>query len=334
MSVIWALFFQFNDILCRANIVRQPMPNPSLMIRPLDNNDELIRLLCEVTREPRHTVIQRLLDEENCIGTNVRRDLLSAGVKPHVWSEDLVEFYRTTQSFLYETSVWNRMPLKLQMRNWMRIFLEKRAQGRSLNILSFGDGLGFDSTYLAAAGHRVTYYEISDECVQYAKEVFAMNGQQVRMIRSIEDIGLGEFDVVVSLDVLEHVQHPHKCVAMFADWLKPGGWLLSHAPFFFTSSDRVTHIKASKKYSGCKELYRKHGLHPVDGRFFWDPIALEKSETPPKRTNLSLMNAGGCLLKLARYHNSIHCAVARFLSSTQPKWRKDLEKRCLAERPE
>lgn len=302
------------------------MPNPSLMIRPLDNNDELIQLLCQVTGEPRSTVIQRLLDEETCIGTNVRRDLISAGVKPHVWSEDLVDFYRTTKSFLYETSVWNRMSLKLQMRNWMRKFLEKRAQGRSLKVLSFGDGLGFDSAYLAAAGHHVTYYEISEECVNFAKQVFALNGQQVDIVRSIENLGAAEFDVVVSLDVLEHVQDPHKCVAMFASWLKPGGWLLSHAPFFFTSSDRVTHIKSSKKYSGCTKLYQQHGLHPVDGRFFWDPIALEKSDTPPTHTSLNIMNAGGRLLKLARYYNPIHCAVAQFLSSTNPIWRNDLKK--------
>jgi SAM-dependent methyltransferase len=305
------------------------MPVPSPIIRPLDNNDELIQLLCEVTGEPRSTVIQRLLDEENCVGTNVRRDLMSAGVKPHVWSEDLVKFYQTTKSFLYETSVWNRAPLKLKMRSWMRRFLEKRSAGRSLKILSFGDGLGFDSAYLAAAGHHVTYYEISDECVHFAKHVFSINGQQVDIVRSMEELGAGEFDVVVSLDVLEHVQRPHEYVAMFANWLKPGGWLLSHAPFFFTSSHRVTHIKSSKKYSGCKELYQRHGLHPVDGRFFWDPIALEKSETPPTHTSLSMMNAGGWLLKWARHYNPVHCAVAQFMSSTNPKWRKDLEKRCL-----
>ncbi len=307
------------------------MPIPSPMIRPLDNNEELIQLLCEVTREPRLTVILRLIDEEICVGTNVRRDLISAGVKSHVWSEELVDFYATTKSFLYETSVWNRVPLKLKMRNWMRRFLEKRSQGRSLKILSFGDGLGFDSAYLAAAGHRVTYYEISDECVHFAKRVFAINGQQVDIVRSMEDLGVGEFDVVVSLDVLEHVQNPKKYVEMFARWLKPGGWLLSHAPFYFTSSHRATHIKSSKKYSGCAELYLQYGLHPVDGRFFWDPIALEKSETPPKDTSLSLMKAGGLLLKLARYHNPVHCEIAQFLSSTQPKWRKDLEKRCLNE---
>jgi SAM-dependent methyltransferase len=304
---------------------------PSPLIRPLDNNDELIRLLCEVTSEPRHTVIQRLLDEENCVGTNVRRDLICAGVKPNVWSDKLADFYKTTKSFLYETSVWNRAPLKLQMRNWMRQFLQKRSQGRSLKVLSFGDGLGFDSAYLAAVGHDVTYYEISDECVHFAKQVFAINGQHIHIVRSIDDLPAGEFDVVVSLDVLEHVQRPGDYVALFANLLKPGGLLLSHAPFFFTSYHRVTHIRSNKKYSGCKELYRRHGLHPVDGRFFWDPIALEKSETPPTDTNLGLIQAGGLLLKLARYSNHIPCAVAQYLSSTKPKWRNDLTKLSLAE---
>lgn len=56
-------------------------------IYPLDNNGELIRLLSELTDESREVVIQRLIDEEEVLGTNVRRDLKSAGVPPHVWSK-------------------------------------------------------------------------------------------------------------------------------------------------------------------------------------------------------------------------------------------------------
>jgi hypothetical protein len=43
-------------------------------IYPLDNNGELIRLLSELTDESREVVIQRLIDEEEVLGTNVRRD--------------------------------------------------------------------------------------------------------------------------------------------------------------------------------------------------------------------------------------------------------------------
>jgi SAM-dependent methyltransferase len=300
---------------------------PSPTVHPLDNNDELIRLLCEATGEPRSLVIQRLIDEEACLGTNVRRDLKNAGVRPHVWSDQLVDFYRTTRSFLYETSVWNRAPLKLEMRDWIGRFLAERAPGRRLRVLSFGDGLGFDSVYLAAAGHDVTYYEVADECVHFAKQVFAANQQSVNIVQSADSLPAGAFDVVISLDVLEHVPSPPECVGMFARWLKPGGWLLAHSPFFFTSWHRVTHLKSSRKYSGCKELYRQQGLHPVDGRFFWDPIALEKASLPTKNSDLGAVNLGGLLLKFGRYSNVIHCAIAQMKAGTDRRWRDDLVRR-------
>ncbi|MFN8705403.1 MAG: hypothetical protein ACK50J_01890, partial [Planctomyces sp.] len=161
---------------------------PSPVVHPLDSNDELIRLIADVSGESETTVIRRLLDEERNIGTNVRNDLRAANVTPHIWSDELIEFYRTTRSFLYETAVWNRAPLKLQMRDWMGRFLHRKAPGRKLRILSFGDGLGFDSVYLAKAGHDVTYYEVADECVTFAQRVFDRNGQTVQIIRDADSI--------------------------------------------------------------------------------------------------------------------------------------------------
>lgn len=296
-------------------------------IYPLDNNGELIRLLSELTGESREVVIQRLIDEEEVLGTNVRRDLKSAGVPPHVWSEALVDFYRTTKSFLYETSVWNRAPLKLEMRNWIGQFFAERAPGRSLKVLSFGDGLGFDSAYLAAAGHQVTYYEVADECVHFAKQVFAANGQTIRVIQSADQLQAEEFDAVISMDVLEHVPSPSDCVGMFSGWLKPGGWLIAHSPFFFTTWHRVTHLESNRKYSGCKELYRQHNLQPVDGRLFWDPIALEKSTVVPRERRLARINVGAVLLGIGRYANAIHCAVAQSKAQPDRRWRNDLVQR-------
>jgi hypothetical protein len=54
---------------------------PPPTVHPLDNNDELVRLLSDTTGESRDVVIQRLIDEEACLGTNVRRDLKNAGCK-------------------------------------------------------------------------------------------------------------------------------------------------------------------------------------------------------------------------------------------------------------
>ena len=121
----------------------QAYSHPDPLVRPLESNAELIQA---TSAEPENVVMERLLAEERCTGANVRNDLQTLGVQPHVFSKDMERFYQTTKSFLYETSAWNRAPEKLRMRDWTGIFLSRRSLNKPLRILNFGDGLGFDST--------------------------------------------------------------------------------------------------------------------------------------------------------------------------------------------
>ena len=283
------------------------MPTLPRILKPLDDNDALIDLIARVSWEPPQTVARRLLDEERCLGTNVRNDLKAFGLAPHEWSDRLVEFYATTHAFLYETAVWNRVPLKCDVRSWIVNYLHNYSP-QPLRILRFGDGLGFDSAALAGAGHEVVYFEPSQPCVEFAKTVFAANDVKVRIEQSPDGIRGEQFDAVLSLDVLEHVPDPPSLVGTFADWLEPNGLLITHSPFFLVYPYYSTHLRANQKYSGDWSLYRRHGLHPIAGQFFWEPIVLQKTGvTPPRAIPLSL-RMGGWLLSIGRGSlNLTHC---------------------------
>jgi len=67
------------------------MPTLPRILKPLDDNDALIDLMARVSGEPPQTVARRLLDEERCLGTNVRNDLKAFGLAPHEWSDRLIE---------------------------------------------------------------------------------------------------------------------------------------------------------------------------------------------------------------------------------------------------
>jgi hypothetical protein len=99
---------------------------PETLFSPLTSNLDLIDALQAASAEPREVVISRLCSEHTCLGTNVRDDAAAFGLTPYIWSEKLIEFYRTTKSFLYETAVWNRSPLKCQMRDWIGRFLTRK----------------------------------------------------------------------------------------------------------------------------------------------------------------------------------------------------------------
>jgi SAM-dependent methyltransferase len=295
---------------------------------PLNCNEDLIRLISSLSQEPLETVARRLLDEERCIGINVRREVLECGLRPHVWSEDLIEYYSKTKAFLYETAVWNRSPMKRAFRERMSRFLEawqaENPPKTPLRILCFGDGLGFDTEYLCQAGYDVTYFEVSRECERFARAVFENNGVFPQIVNRLEDLQPESFDAIMCFDVLEHVPSPPDVVASFARWLKPQGRLITHNPFWLIHPYYATHLRANRKYSGSLSLYRRHQLEPVDGELFWDPIILEK--TAVRRVLRGKAAVGRVLLRVARRFNLIHCWVARFLCRHDARWQQDLEK--------
>ena len=298
---------------------------PAQIFKPLDDNPALIELLERISGDPRETVISRLLEEERCLGSNVGRALVAFGLKPHEWSDGLVQFYSQTNAFLYESSVWNRTALKGEVRMWITNYLREYS-AKPLRILSVGDGLGFDSTALAAAGHEVVYFEPSQPCNEYARTVFAANGVNVRMEQTLDAIQGEQFDAVLCLDVLEHVPDPPAMVGMFSRFLKPNGILIAHAPFFLIHPCYKSHLRANRKYSGDWSLYQKQGLHPIGGQFFWQPIVLQKTgEKPPGRIPFSL-RMGGWLLAIGRtaWTNKAHCLMARLMSRRDPRLVTDL----------
>jgi len=254
------------------------MPPPSVLRpQPLDDLPACIDIIAAITgAEP--SVVDRTLRAEHArIGTAVGRDIRARGVRPHVMSPAMEEFYATTDAFLYETLVWNRCDTKHGLRERVLSSLE-RHRPRPARVLVFGDGLGFDCAALAMAGYEVTYLEVGLKSVAFAHEVFRRNGVTVDIRDDLATVAAASCDAVVCLDVLEHVPDPPGLVAELARRLKVGGLLVAHAPFAYVGPSARTHLKTNVRYSGdVRRMYAPAGLVPVDGTPLWMPIVLEKA---------------------------------------------------------
>ena len=210
----------------------------------------------------------------------------------------------------------------------MRDFVSSRLQqfGKTAaDVFCFGDGLGFDSTWLALQGHNVRYFEPSLRCQDYAKTVFQENAVQVTQLAGLQDIAAGSLDAVICLDVLEHVPQPQKLIRQFYEWLKPDGLLFVHAPFWCIHWTRSTHLKENRRFTGdLKHLYRSQGFSALDASIFWDPILLQKSDNvPPFRAAASAalrIRLGMILLKLGRFNGSVHTWIARKIARAPGEW--------------
>ncbi|MDB5303728.1 MAG: ubiG 2 [Phycisphaerales bacterium] len=231
-------------------------------------------LIGEVSGEPIGRVIERLEYERSHPGRTVAEDFARAGGPRYVWGPHLEKFYGSTDAFLYELAVWNRNGIKRQLRRWVTRRMAR--QGRALDVLSVGDGMGFDCLHLARKHHRVTYFELPGLGERFARKLFKKTGRDIPMLTDPARIPLESFDAVTCFDVLEHVPDPPAMVRTLASYLRPGGLLYVSAPFFMVLPWYPTHLRSNRKFSGCLHLYRQAGLRLADGRLSWLPIVLQK----------------------------------------------------------
>lgn len=254
----------------------------------IKNHDLMTQIISEVTTTPRDEVAQKLRNEFLHPGGSVTNAFRSMKIKPHLAGPDMDRFYAGTDAFLFETTIWNLNLVKRRMIQWIVRHLGEYARSLrkpSLDILMIGDGMGFDSVRMASAGHQVTYTELPGLQIDFAKKYFEITGKSGIEIFTDPSLLEGrQFDVVIALDVLEHVPDPPLFVKMMADYLRPNGRLISHAPFYMIHSSYLTHLKSNRRHSGSLRLYQDAGLHLIDGNLFWNPISLGK-ENGQQRSN-------------------------------------------------
>jgi len=277
----------------------------------LNDAERMVRLTCEATGFSRDQVARQFIKESASLGSTVWNELNDRGISPYTWSSALENFYVDTTAFLFETVVWNRSSLKQELRQWITAFLRSKYD-RPLDVLVFGDGLGFDSTHFAEAGHRTSYFEVSERAIRFATKVHEACGQQVELLTSIAQVRSKSFDVVVCLDVLEHLPDPAGLVQLLSSILRPNGRLFSHAPFWYLAPSVGTHLASNRKFSGdWKNLYRPAGLRPIEANLFWNPIVLAKEDTTMNLASRLRVAMGGWMLSLGRIWSIPHVFIAK-----------------------
>jgi 2-polyprenyl-3-methyl-5-hydroxy-6-metoxy-1,4-benzoquinol methylase len=277
---------------------------------PLHSLQQMAELIAQISGESVDTARRRLKFEFEHPGRSVAQDFARHGGPAYKWGPHLESFYNQTNAFLYELAVWNRNSVKARMRRWTSRLLAR--QGSSLDVLSIGDGLGFDCLYFARKGHRVTYFELPGLSERFARELFSRNGAQIPILTDPSAIETGAYDAITCFDVLEHVPDPAAMVKTLASYLRPGGRLFVSAPFYMVLPWYPTHLQASRRFSGSVTLYEQAGLRLVDGRFDWCPIVLAKPDSDdlprPKRGALAVRLTAPVLM-LGRFGAWPFCPV-------------------------
>jgi S-adenosylmethionine-dependent methyltransferase len=110
------------------------------------------------------------------------------------------------------------------------------ADPAGLRVLDIGGGDGAESLRLAALGHAVTLLDSSAGMLAFARRAAAERQVEARLttlegsLWQLDDLDLGDFDLVLCHFVVQYLERPADAVAVAARRLRPGGLLSLIAP--------------------------------------------------------------------------------------------------------
>lgn len=128
-------------------------------------------------------------------------------------------------------------------RNLIFLLFEKYDfKPRQTKIFDFGCGSGFLIGELQRRGYDVSGADTSAEAIDYGKRQGIKN-LKIHQGNRI-DFPDGQFDLVLALDVLEHIKTDAQIIQEIERILKPGGWAIITVPaymFLWGVQDEVSH---------------------------------------------------------------------------------------------
>jgi SAM-dependent methyltransferase len=184
-------------------------------------------------------------------------------------------------------AVWRKRRLyqeDYQAANVATVRAAVRGQFGGKRLLDLGSGMGGLAVALARQGADIVGMDYNPAYCRIARLRARRHGVHLPLL-----VGAGEqlplpdtaFDVVINLDVLEHVADPERVVSEIARVLKPGGACLTSAPNRFAFRDAHYHLPGINwlPRPWAEAIIRRSGHSNEEGSLLTDRQALSALNT-------------------------------------------------------
>ena len=168
-----------------------------------------------------------------------------------VTDEKVNEFYRNTDSYLFDLVQYNyENSFYLQLTEEISRFCTSLNMERAgLKIIDFGGGIG--SQMISLSGLKDTelsYADIPGKTFEYAKWRFKRRKMDIEMIDATKEDFLEDkmYDVVITLDVIEHLVNPEATVRYLMKHIKPNGYLVVVTSFIDNNGEAGWHLNVDR----------------------------------------------------------------------------------------
>ena len=198
---------------------------------------------------------------------------------------DLAAQHPLLQRLFYEALDW------IFLRAWYVQRELKRVLGayppeKEIRVLDAGTGFGQYAHFIARTfpNARVHAVDVKADYLARARDFFDQTPQAGQVTFARDDLTAleaeGPFDVILSVDVMEHIEDDRAVFAHFVRVLRPGGHVLINTPSDLGGSDVSgagqesfigEHVRDGYNLAALEEKLRAAGLEPVRSLYTYGP---------------------------------------------------------------
>jgi SAM-dependent methyltransferase len=203
------------------------------------------------------------------------------------------------------------------VRRAIRRLLGARSGQERIDVLDAGTGFGQYAFFVARTfpNAYVRAVDVKDDYLERAKAFVDQTPQRDRVTWAVDDLtdlqSEGPFDLILSVDVMEHIADDRTVFRHFERVLRPGGHVVVNTPSDQGGSDVQEegedgfigeHVRDGYAREGLEEKLREAGLEPVQSLYTYGPYGSTAWRWLIKRPMQMLGTTWASLLVLPLYY--------------------------------